>query len=158
MPRLGITMVSALILKVLICHKPLRFIYCQAASAFLTNRSFLFSAPDPSVRFLSTRDSDFNPSGSRTDRKDGGRSPQAPNSIRARGEELWADSVQGRRRRYSSPKSVFAAGTAKRTAEMLRRKSPQISEDEEEQLEQPPDRSRKAGCYLLLTFSPSCKA
>lgn len=153
-------MVSALILKVIICQKPLRFIFCQGPSAFFTNRSFLCksSAPDSSVRFLCTKDSDFNPSGRWTDRKYGGQSFKPQNDIRHKGEELWDDVVQGRRMRNSSPKSVFAAGTAKRTAEMLRRKSPQVSQDQKDQLDQPMDRSRKAGSHLLLTFLTSFKS
>lgn len=150
-------MVSAFILKVTICQKPLRFIFCQGPSAFFTNRSFLCkaSALDSSVRFLCTKDSDFNPSGRWTDRKYSGESFKHPNTIRHSGEELWDDVVQGRMMRNSSPKSVFAAGTAKRTAEMLRRKSPQVPQDEKDQ---PTDRSRKAGSNLLLTFLASFKA
>lgn len=153
-------MVSALVLKVIICQKPLRFIFCQGPSAFFTNRSFLCksSAPDSSVRFLCTKDSDFNPSERWTHRKYGGQSFKPQNDIRHKGEELWDDGVQGRRMRNSSPKSVFAAGTAKRTAEMLRRKSPQVSQDQKDQLDQPMDRSRKAGSNLLLTFLTSFKS
>lgn len=159
MPTLEITMVSTLILKAIICQKPLRFIFCQGPSAFFTNRSFLCksSAQDSSVRFLCTKDSDFNPSGRWTVRKYAGQSFKPQNTTRHKGEELWDDVVQARRMR-SSPKSVFAAGTAKRTAEMLRRKSPQVSQDEKDQLDQPTDRSRKTGSNLLLTFLASFKA
>lgn len=149
-------MVSALILKVIICQKPLRFIFCQGPPAFLTNVSFLCksSAPDFSLRFLCTKHSDFNPKMDRrwTDRKYGGQSFKPPNAIRLKAEELWDDVVQGSRMRNSSPKSVFAAGTAKRTREeMLRRKPPQVSQD---QMDQP----RKAGSNPLLTFLASSEA
>ena len=156
-PRLEITMVSALILKVILCQKPARFIFCQRPLAlFFTNRSFpgTFSGSDSSLRFLCTKDSDFNSIGRWKDRKYGGQSFK-PQSIQHKGEELWDDGVQGR---TFSPKSVFAAGAAKRTADKLRRKSPQVSQDEKDQLDQPTDRSRKAGSNLLLTYVASFKA
>lgn len=147
-------MVYAIILKVRICQKPLRFIFCQGPSAFFTNRSFPCQSwvSDSSVRFLCTKDSDFSPNGRWTDRKFGGQSFKPQNTVRHKGDELWDDVVQGRRMRNSSPKSVFAAGTAKRTAEMLRRKSPQVSPDEKDPLDQPTDRPRKAGGNLLFNI------
>lgn len=147
-------MVYTIILKVRICQKPLRFIFYQGPSTFFTNRSFPGQSwvSDSSVRFLCTKDSDFNPNGRWTDRKFGGQSFKPQNTTRHIGEELWDDVVQGRRMRNSSPKSVFAAGTAKRTAEMMRRKSPQVSPDEKDPLDQPTDRPRKAGSNLLFNI------
>lgn len=61
------------------------------------------------------------------------------NPARHRDDGLWDDALTGRgnassvRRAPAFPKSVFAAGTAKRTAEMLRRKSALLSRDEDDE-------------------------
>lgn len=60
-------------------------------------------------------------------------------AFRHRDEGLWDDAMTGRgkassvRQAPAFPKSVFAAGTAKRTAEMLRRKSAFLSQDEDDE-------------------------
>lgn len=59
-------------------------------------------------------------------------------TIRRREEEMWEGAVKGSgksstlRQKPSFPKSVFAAGTAKRTAEMLKRKAALGGQDEED--------------------------
>lgn len=68
-------------------------------------------------------------------------------TIRRREEDLWDDSVKGSGKSFtlrqspSFPKSVFAAGTAKRTAEMLKRKTALVSQVEGWHEEEPEGRT-----------------
>ncbi|XP_028421783.1 mitochondrial ribonuclease P catalytic subunit isoform X1 [Perca flavescens] len=125
---------STLILKVRICLKPLKPFFHQGSVAFFTlNPSLCKSSQLPlSARFLCTRDTKPNPGGRQTDKSNSGRTNGQGgvknSTIRCREEELWDGAVNGKGKRStlwqrpSFPKSVFAAGTAKRTAEMLKRK------------------------------------
>ncbi len=118
-----------LILKVRTCLKPLKPFIHQGA--FYTLKTPLCKSPalPLSARLLCTRD---------TDRWSGGQRGVKNGTIRRREGELWDDAVTGRgksftlRQKPSFPKSVFTAGTAKRTAEMLKRKAALVSQDEEE--------------------------
>lgn len=143
-------MVSASLLKIITCQKSSRFFFHRALSALFARKPFPCKplVPHSSVRFLCTRDSNFS-SGRWTERKHDGRTK---NTNRHKGQDLWDDAAHGGRMRNSSPKSVFAAGTAKRTAEWQRRNSPLALGAKEEQWDQPAERSRKAGSHLLLTF------
>ncbi|XP_011615155.2 mitochondrial ribonuclease P catalytic subunit isoform X1 [Takifugu rubripes] len=138
----NVAMVSASLLKIIICQKSSMSFFHRGLSALFPRKPFLCKplVPHSSVRFLCTRDSNFS-SGRWTDRKHDGRTK---NTNRHKGQE-WDDAVHGARMRNSSPRSVFAAGTAKRTAEWQRRNSPLALGDKEEQWDQSADRSRKAG-------------
>lgn len=142
-------MVSASLLKIIICQKSSRFFFHRGLSALSPGKPFL---PHSFVRFLCTRDSNFS-SGRWTDRKHDGR---IKNTNRHKGQEVWDNAAHGGRMRNSSPRSVFAAGTAKRTAEWQRRNSPLALGDKEEEWDQPADRSRRAGSHLLLTVLTFC--
>ncbi|XP_032357144.1 mitochondrial ribonuclease P catalytic subunit [Etheostoma spectabile] len=125
---------STFILKVRICLNPLKaFFYRGSLASFTLNPSLCKSPQLPlSARFLCTRDTKSNPGGRQTDKSNSGRTDGQSGvnngTIRCRDEELWDGAVKGKDKsstlwqRPSFPKSVFAAGTAKRTAEMLRRK------------------------------------
>lgn len=147
-------MVSASLLKSIICQKSSRFFFHRGLSALFPRKPFLCKplVPHSSVRFLCTRDSNFS-SGRRTDIKHDGRTK---NTNRHKGQEVWDNAVHGGRMRNSSSKSVFAAGTAKRTAEWQKKNSPLALGDKEEQWEQPADKSRKAGSHQRLTFLTFC--
>ncbi|XP_073340597.1 mitochondrial ribonuclease P catalytic subunit [Pagrus major] len=131
---------STLILTVRICHRPLQPFFHQGSSAFTTLKTSLCkSSQQPlSARFLCTRDTNLNPGVRQADRRNSGQGGVKNTTIRRREEESWDDAVKGRgktstlRQRPSFPKSVFAAGTAKRTAEMMMRKPALVSQDEEE--------------------------
>uniref|UniRef100_A0A3Q1HAD9 Mitochondrial ribonuclease P catalytic subunit n=1 Tax=Acanthochromis polyacanthus TaxID=80966 RepID=A0A3Q1HAD9_9TELE len=159
-------MSSTLILKARICQKSLQPLIHQARPALFTLSKSL-QLP-PSARFLCTR----NPN--QTDRKTRGQTDRQPrienNAIRQGKGRLWNDAVDGRgksstfRQKPSFPKSVFAAGTAKRTAEMLKRKASVVSEEEEEDEPeqrtargegrmQPPDRPLPAAEWKKLKES-----
>lgn len=147
-------MVSASLLKIIICQKSSRFFFQRGLPALFPRKPFLCKplVPHSSVRFLCTRDSNFS-SGRWTDRKHDGRTKY---TNRHKGQEVWDNAVHGGRMRNSSARSVFAAGTAKRTAELQRRNAPLALGDKEEQWDQPSDRSRKAGSRLLLTLLTFC--
>lgn len=136
-PTSNVTMASPFLPKVLICQKPFGCFFHQGAKRFSSRRWILWRPPRPDCeeRCLSTRGSGCNTSGGKTDRDHGGRSGTAQNT---KGEGLWGDRMGG----GLSPTSVFAAGTTRRTAEMLRRKSPQDQD-------QPAGASRKTGDLLL---------
>lgn len=143
-------MVSASLLKIIICQKSARFFFYRGLSALFPKKPFMCKplVPHSSVRSLCTRVSNFS-CGRLTDRKHEGRTK---NTNRQKEQEVWDDAVHGGRMRNSSPRSVFAAGTAKRTAEWQRKNSLLALGDQEEQWDQPADRSRKAGSHLLLTL------
>ncbi|CAK6962047.1 mitochondrial ribonuclease P catalytic subunit [Scomber scombrus] len=129
---------STLILKVRICLKPLQPFFHQGTSAFLTIKTPVSLVVPPTARFLCTRNTNYNPARSReTDRNNRQTNRQAGGkhgTNRWVEEELWDGAVERRlKKEQSFPKSVFAAGTAKRTAEMLKRKAPMAHEDENEE-------------------------
>lgn len=137
---------STIILKVRICQKPLKTLFHLGSSAFLTQKTSPYKSLQlaPSARFLCTRDS--NPGGREINRRYSGQGGTKKTTIRQREEESWDDAVKGRgkaatlRQRSSFPKSVFAAGTAKRTTEILRRKAVLVSWDEEQPVKEPKER------------------
>lgn len=152
---------SSFILKVRICQKPLKPFFHQGSSAFFTQKTSLCKSSQLpfSARFLCTRDSSSNPGGRHTDRSNSGQGGVKNNTIRHQAEESWEDAANGRGKRAtlrqipSFPKSVFTAGTAKRTAERLRRKAALVSQDEQQQVEEIKGRStRGAGrtCWNFL--------
>nr|XP_046267970.1 mitochondrial ribonuclease P catalytic subunit isoform X2 [Scatophagus argus] len=120
---------SVLMSKVRICQK------------LLTLKAYLYKSSQLpfSARLLCTRDTNSNPSGRQTDRKNRGQGVFKNPTIRWREEELWDDAMKRSTSLQSSlRKSVFAAGTAKRVAEVLRRKAALVSQDEKQQLEETP--------------------
>lgn len=127
-----------MILTVRICHKPFQTFCQQGSSAFTTLKTSLCkSSQQPlSARFLCTRDRNPNPGVRQADTRNSGQG--AGKNTRRREDESWGDTQKGRgktstlRQKPSFPKSVFAAGTAKRTAEMMIRKPALVCQDEEE--------------------------
>lgn len=133
-----------MILKARICLKPLQPFCSQGSSGFLTIKTNLCKSSQlpPAARFLCTKDTKPVLGGrltdiskrSQTDGQDGTKS----RTVRQRKEKLWDNTVDGKEKsfapqqRSSFPKSVFAAGTAKRTAEMLKRKAALLSQNEDE--------------------------
>lgn len=159
---------STFILKVRISLKPLKPFFRQGSSAFFTpNTSLCKSSQLPlSARFLCTRDSNPSPGSREMDRRN--RGGVRNGTIRRREEEMWEGAVKGSgksstlRQKPSFPKSVFAAGTAKRTAEMLKRKAALGGQDEEDPegrtaraagKVQPPDRPLSAAEWRQLKES-----
>ncbi|XP_070698617.1 mitochondrial ribonuclease P catalytic subunit [Pempheris klunzingeri] len=132
---------STLILNVRICVNPLKHFFTLKTSLWKSSQLPL------SARSLCTRDTNPNPGGRLT----GGQRRGKTDTIRRREEEFWDDAVEERgksfavRLRPSFSKSVFAAGTAKRTAEMLKRKAALVSQDEERRVEEPKRTTRGAG-------------
>ncbi|CAN9502569.1 unnamed protein product [Ophioblennius macclurei] len=125
-----------------------------------------FLTPKHTWRFLQlpcSSDAGSNLAGRRKDsgRTDGQNGFKRSQFTRGRG-ELWEAEVDGKPKRVSFPKSVFAAGTAKRTTDMLKRKTVMISQDEEEEEPerrkgtgrmQPPDRPLTASEWRKLKES-----
>ncbi|XP_074548216.1 mitochondrial ribonuclease P catalytic subunit [Halichoeres trimaculatus] len=148
---------STLILKVRIFLKPLTpflnqgKLYTPIASLSKTSQLPF------SVRSLCTRDSDPNP-------RNSGQGFVRKSAFRGRDEAFWDDDGKGKgkaftvRQKPAFPKSVFAAGTAKRTAEMLERKTALASQDDEPEERttlkaermQPPGRPLSAAAWRKL--------
>lgn len=137
---------STMILKVRICLKSLQPSFHQGPPFF--SRTFLWkpSQLSSSQRFLCTRDSNPKLTRRQTDRRKSGQvdgQGGMKNSSVRREKQLWYDGLEGPgqsgsvRQRPSFPKSVFAAGTAKRTADMLKKKASLSSVDEEQHKEEP---------------------
>ena len=100
---------STLLIKVRICLKPLKPFFHQGGSL---STSLCKSPQLPlSARFLCTRHNNPNPGGRQADRRDTTTVRQKP----------------------VFPKSVFAAGTAKRTAEIQKRREGLVFEEEEQE-------------------------
>ncbi|XP_054469401.1 mitochondrial ribonuclease P catalytic subunit [Anoplopoma fimbria] len=146
---------STLILKVRICLKPFKPFFYQGSSAFYT----LKSSPMPlSARFLCTRHTDPDPGGRQKDRRNSGQT-DGQGGGRNSTSRLWEEELRdgagkGKGKsstlwqRSSYPKSVFAAGTAKRTTEMLKRKTSRFAQDED-QHEGDPDRRTSRGAAMV---------
>lgn len=121
-------------------------IYLKSFTSFtiLTQSQLL-----PSARFFCTRDPKLG--GREVDRRNRVQTIKQVriknNSIRRQEDEMDPRGISSAlQQRPSFPKSVFAAGTAKRTAEMLRRKLSLAAEEEEHDEEAPEQRaSRRAG-------------
>ncbi|XP_067336821.1 mitochondrial ribonuclease P catalytic subunit isoform X2 [Channa argus] len=131
-----------MIIKVGICLKSVQPLFYQGRSGFLTMKAALWNLTQLplTAQFLCTRHT--NPKlgrrltdGQNSRQTDG--QPGLRNGAIRHGKEEMKDDMEGSlksftlRQRSSFPKSVFAAGTAKRTAEMLKRKSAVVSKDEE---------------------------
>ncbi|XP_028251271.1 mitochondrial ribonuclease P catalytic subunit [Parambassis ranga] len=100
----------------------------------------------PSARFFCTRDPKLG--GREVDRRNRVQSVKPVriknNSIRRQEDEMDPRGMSSAlQQRPSFLKSVFAAGTAKRTAEMLRRKSSLVAEEEEQDEEGPEQRATR---------------
>ncbi|XP_036981261.1 mitochondrial ribonuclease P catalytic subunit [Acanthopagrus latus] len=126
---------STVILTVRICHRPFQSFFQQGSSAFTTFKTSLCkSSQQPlSARCLCTRDPGVRLADRRNSGQGGGK------NTRRREDESWGDAEKGRgktstlRQRPSLPRSVFAAGTAKRKAELrMMRKPALVCQDEEE--------------------------
>ncbi|XP_041667918.1 mitochondrial ribonuclease P catalytic subunit [Cheilinus undulatus] len=142
---------STYLLKVRIFLKPLTPFLHNGSSSLSTPKTSVRESQLPlSVRFLCTRDSKANTSSRQTKIKNSGQSVERKNAVRRREELLWDNDGLGRsktptlRQRPSFPKSVFAAGTAKRTAEMFMRKSALGSQNEGQHAEEAEARTRTA--------------
>ncbi|XP_056152189.1 mitochondrial ribonuclease P catalytic subunit [Lampris incognitus] len=160
-------MCSTLISKANICVKHLNPLFHQGRSDFCTLRAvahFSKSAKPPAMsRTLCTNGSvpkgdssplqDNRETDSRKNRQADGQSLMK-NKTSSHGEtERRVGTKEGKGRNFTLqqrlPKSLFAAGTAKRTAEMLKRKASMASVDEE-QVEMPTERQgRRAGKWEL---------
>ncbi|XP_034531497.1 mitochondrial ribonuclease P catalytic subunit [Notolabrus celidotus] len=132
---------STLILKVKIFLKPLTPYLHQGTLSVCKSSQLPLSA-----RFLCTRDSNPKPDGRQAEPKNRGQGFVQKSAFRRRDEGSWDDGGKGKgvtsnlRQKPVFPKSVFAAGTAKRTAEMLVRKAALVSQDKEEHEEEPEER------------------
>lgn len=146
-PNMG----SSFLLKVRICQKPLKPFFHQGSSAFFTQNTSL------------CKSSNFNPGGRHKHRSNGGQEGVKNTSFSHWKEESWDDAGIGRgkratvRQRPSFPTSVFTAGTAKRTAEIMRRKAAVISKDGQQQVEETKGRSSGgAGRTYRTVFGSHC--
>ncbi|XP_035466677.1 mitochondrial ribonuclease P catalytic subunit isoform X1 [Scophthalmus maximus] len=160
---------STLLSKVRICFRPLK-------PHLAINTSLCEKAQSPpTARCLSTRDNNPNSGGRQTAGRNSGQTDGHGGvkygSVRHRQGGLWEDSADGGgksstlKQRPSFPKSVFSAGTAKRTTEMLKRKAALASGEEapDEELEvratrgagkvKPPDRPLSAAEWGKLKES-----
>lgn len=152
---------SSFILTVRICQKHLNPFFRQGTRTFFAQKSFLCkSSPLPlSARYLCTRHSKSNPGSRHTDGRNTGQGALKKDTIRHRQEELWGG-TRGKssnlRQKPSFPKSVFAAGTAKRMSEMQKGQVALVSQDDEQLVEEPKGRSTRGGgrthenCLLLV--------
>lgn len=152
---------SSFILTVKICQQHLNPFFHQGTKTFLAQKSFLCKSSQLplSARYLCTRHSKSNPGSSDTDGRNSGQGALKKDTIRHRQEELWG-STRGKssslQQKPSFPKSVFAAGTAKRMSEMQRRQVALVSQDDEHLVEEPKGRSTRGGgrtyknCLLLV--------
>ncbi|CAG5866155.1 unnamed protein product [Menidia menidia] len=146
---------SSWMLKVRVCLQPF---FNQERPAFLTVKTCLWQPPQlaSSARFLCSRDTNQDLGGRHTDKRSNPKSA-GQGAIRQARTGLWDDAVDGRNKRSalkprpSFPKSVFAAGTAKKTAEIMKMKASlgsgntELHEEEPEQRRtrgrlEPPDR------------------
>lgn len=133
---------STLILKVRIFLKPLTPFLNQGKLALHAPKGSLFKSSQLPVfaRSLCTRDPNPNPRNSGQEFVKRGAARRRDNGGQGEGKTFTV------RQKPAFPKSVFAAGTAKRTAEMLVRKAALASQDDEQHVEEPKERTtRKAG-------------
>ncbi|XP_041809987.1 mitochondrial ribonuclease P catalytic subunit [Chelmon rostratus] len=125
---------STLLLNVRTCQKTLKPFFHQGSSAFLTLKTSLCKSSQLplSARFLCTTDSNSYPGGRQADRGNNRQGGVRNPTIRRREEDSLGNAVNSTvRQRPSFPRSVFAAGTAKRQAtELQRRKA--VFQDEEQ--------------------------
>lgn len=128
---------STFILNVRIWQKPFKTFFQQGTHLFMSNTSMCKSQLPLSARFLCTRDSVSIPDGRYKNKGNSTHGGVKKSTTRHRDEELWDDAMIGKRKTSTVrqtpafPQSVFAAGRAKRTAEMLKRKSALLSPEED---------------------------
>lgn len=148
------------VLNVRIWQKPFKTFFQQGTHLFMSNTSMSKSQPPLSARFLCSRDSVSIPDGRYKNKGNSTHGGVKKSTTQHRDEELWDDAMLGKRKTSTVrqtpafPKSVFAAGTAKRTAEMLSRKSPLLSPDEEEHVEELRGGSARGAGRRHRRFSP----
>ncbi|XP_043999159.1 mitochondrial ribonuclease P catalytic subunit [Gambusia affinis] len=113
-------------------------------STMLLKFRICFMSPQltSTARFLCTRDIKPNLGGRQIDRKNSGQTRIANKTFR-HGTEDVKTKKSSMLLQTSFPKSVFAAGTAKRTAELMKRKAPAVSEEEEQHEEEQERRTGK---------------
>lgn len=147
---------STFILNVRIWQKPLKTFFQQGTHLFTSNTSMCKSQLPLSARFLCTRDSVSIPDGRYKNKGNSTHGGVKKSTTRHRDEGLWDNAMIGKKVRQTPafPKSVFAAGTAKRTAEMLRRKSALLSPDEEDHVEELRGRSARGAGRRHRRFFP----
>lgn len=125
----------SVVFKARICLRPLQSFLHQGSSGFLTVKTSLCRSPQlPSpAQFLCTKDTNRS-ADLRNSRQTERQSGTTSRTIRNGPNEWWDDTVDGRgkRQRSTFSKSVFAAGTARRTTEMLKKKAGLVPQDEEE--------------------------
>uniref|UniRef100_A0A665W8A7 Mitochondrial ribonuclease P catalytic subunit n=1 Tax=Echeneis naucrates TaxID=173247 RepID=A0A665W8A7_ECHNA len=146
-------MCSKMISKVRLCLKPLKPFLHQGSSALVTPTPLCKpSQLAPTARSLSTKDINPNSGGRqavRKERKGDGQDGLRYRTIRHKQRELWEDAEDSESKsftvgqRTAFPKSVFSAGTAKRTAEIMKRKAPLVSVGREDPKEEPERRSTR---------------
>lgn len=124
---------STLMFRVRICQKLLKAWFIQGPYVFTSNTPMCKWQPCLPARFLCTKESVSSP---QSRHKGNSAHAEAKRSTtRHLDEGPWDVATTGRgkpssvRHTPGFPKSVFAAGTAKRTAEILRRKSALRSQD-----------------------------
>ncbi|XP_012717054.2 mitochondrial ribonuclease P catalytic subunit [Fundulus heteroclitus] len=114
------------------------------APTLLLKVRMCFGSPQltSTARFLCTKDIKPNIGGRKVDRKNN-RQPEIPNRAFRQDTEDGKSKKSSMLPQTSFPRSVFAAGTAKRTAELMKRKAQLVSEEEEQQ-----DGGRRTGIKI----------
>ncbi|KAM9707363.1 mitochondrial ribonuclease P catalytic subunit [Menidia menidia] len=139
---------SSWMLKVRVCLQPF---FNQERPAFLTVKTCLWQPPQlaSSARFLCSRDTNQDLGGRQTEKRSNPKSA-GPGATRQARTGLWDEAVDGRNKRSalkprpSFPKSVFAAGTAKKTAEIMKMKA-SLGSGNMELHEEEPEQRRTRG-------------
>lgn len=131
---------STFLFSVRIWQEPLKAFFQQGRRLCTSNTAMCKSQLTPHfARFLSSKESAPIPHGRHQSKANIAQGGAKRSTFRHRDEGPWDDAMTGRGKASSVrqapvfPKSVFAAGTAKRTAEMLRRKSALLSQDEDDE-------------------------
>lgn len=120
---------STLMFRVRICQKPLKAWFHQGPYVFTLNTPMCKWQPSVPARFLCAKESVSSPHSRHKSKGNSAHGGAKRSTIRHLDEGAWDAAATGRgkpssvRHSPAFPKSVFAAGTAKKTAEMLRRKS-----------------------------------
>lgn len=126
---------STLMFRVRICQKPLTAWFIQGPYVFTSNTPTCKWQPCLPARFLCTKESVCSPHSRDKSKGNSAHAGAKRSTTRHLDEGPWDVARTGRgkpssvRHTPAFPKSVFAAGTAKRTAEILRRKSALRSQD-----------------------------
>lgn len=145
-------------LRVRICQKPLKAFFNQGLDVFTSNT--LMCKWQLPARHLCTKESVSSPQGTHQNKGSSAHGGAKSSNTRHLDKRLWDVATTGSgkppisvRQTPAFPKSVFAAGTAKRTAEMLRRKAaPQSMREDQVDVEESRGLSaRAAGKNILLS-------